>query len=48
MDNKKSYEGSCFCGAVKLKVRGDPAGMGYCHCDSCRQYSYALWLINDD
>jgi hypothetical protein len=49
MSNEKSYEGSCFCGAVQLKVSGEPAGMGYCHCDSCRQWSagpinaFTLW-----
>jgi hypothetical protein len=43
------YSGSCFCGAVKLTVSGDPAAMGYCHCGSCRQWSagpvnaFTLW-----
>ena len=43
------YEGSCFCGKVKLEVSGDPIGMGYCHCSSCRQWSagpvnaFTLW-----
>jgi hypothetical protein len=45
----KSYRGSCFCGAVELTVTGSPAGMGYCHCTSCRQWSagpvnaFTLW-----
>ncbi len=49
MSNEKSYNGSCFCGAVQLKVSGEPAGMGYCHCDSCRHWSagpvnaFTLW-----
>jgi hypothetical protein len=44
-----SYEGSCFCGAVKLEVTGEPEGMGYCHCSSCRSWSggpvnaFSLW-----
>jgi len=43
------YKGSCFCGAVELTVEGDPAGMGYCHCSSCRTWSagpvnaFTLW-----
>lgn len=37
----KSYKGSCFCGAVQLTVSGEPAAMGYCHCDSCRSWSAA-------
>ena len=36
-----SYTGSCFCGAVELRVRGDPIAMGYCHCQSCRSWSAA-------
>ena len=44
-----SYRGECFCGAVKLEVSGEPAGMGYCHCRSCRSWSggpvnaFTLW-----
>ena len=35
------HEGQCFCGAVRLRVRGEPAAMGYCHCESCRAWSAA-------
>ena len=44
-----SYDGSCFCGAVKFTVSGEPAAMGYCHCESCRTWSagpvnaFTLW-----
>ena len=44
-----SYNGSCFCGAVRFTVTGEPAAMGYCHCESCRQWSagpvnaFSLW-----
>lgn len=44
-----TYQGSCFCGAVALEVSGDPAAMGYCHCESCRSWSagpvnaFTLW-----
>jgi hypothetical protein len=37
----KTYVGRCFCGAVEVAVRGDPLGMGYCHCNSCRSWSAA-------
>ena len=43
------HAGECFCGAVKIEVSGDPAGMGYCHCRSCRSWSggpvnaFTLW-----
>ena len=39
MSNGKVYKGSCFCGEVQLTVTGDPVGMGYCHCESCRRWS---------
>ena len=46
---EKTYEGQCYCGAVKVSVTGDPAGAGYCHCKSCRSWSagpvnaFTLW-----
>jgi hypothetical protein len=49
MGTAKEYQGSCFCGAVQFTVSGEPAGMGYCHCESCRQWSagpvnaFTLW-----
>lgn len=47
--NTKSYKGSCFCGAVKMEVTGEPVGMGYCHCADCRSWAaapvnaFSLW-----
>jgi hypothetical protein len=44
-----SYTGACFCGAVELRVTGEPTAMGYCHCRSCRSWSggpvnaFSLW-----
>ena len=49
MGDDKTYRGSCFCGAVELRVTGEPEAMGYCHCSSCRQWSagpinsFTLW-----
>lgn len=49
MSEQNSYKGSCFCGAVELRVTGAPVAMGYCHCDSCRKWSagpinaFSLW-----
>jgi hypothetical protein len=43
------YKARCFCGAVEFTVTGEPAVMGYCHCDSCRHWSagpvnaFTLW-----
>ena len=36
-----TYAGSCFCGAVQFNVTGEPAAMGYCHCESCRSWAAA-------
>lgn len=49
MKTYDSYSGSCFCGAVELVAVGQPVAMGYCHCQSCRQWSaspvnaFSLW-----
>jgi len=46
-----SYSGKCFCGAVELRVSGQPNAMGYCHCQSCRSWSsdpvnaFTLWSL---
>jgi hypothetical protein len=43
------HAGTCFCGAVQIRVTGQPAAMGYCHCASCRLWSagpvnaFTLW-----
>ena len=44
-----THAGQCFCGAVQFKLSGEPAAMGYCHCESCRSWSasplnaFSLW-----
>lgn len=44
-----AHKGACFCGAVQVEVTGEPEGMGYCHCTSCRSWSggpvnaFSLW-----
>ena len=49
MSPENEYKGRCFCGAVELRVTGQPAAMGYCHCTSCREWSagpvnaFTLW-----
>ncbi len=40
---------TCCCGAVQLRIEGDPAVMAFCHCTSCRTWlgapihAAALW-----
>lgn len=49
MSSEKQYQGRCLCGAVEVQVSGEPAAMGYCHCESCQQWSaspvnaFTLW-----
>ena len=49
MSNEREISGKCFCGAVEIIVTGEPAGMGFCHCTSCREWSaspvnaFTLW-----
>ena len=48
-EDAKTYEGQCFCGAVRIVVTGDAVGAGYCHCAACRSWSagpvnaFTLW-----
>jgi hypothetical protein len=49
MNHEKTFDGSCFCGAVQFTATGAPVAMGYCHCESCRHWSacpvnaFTLW-----
>jgi len=49
MSEENTYKGRCFCGTVELRLVGQPAAMGYCHCTSCREWSagpvnaFTLW-----
>lgn len=49
MPDQNIHVGKCFCGAVEIEVSGEPVAMGYCHCDSCREWSagpinaFTLW-----
>ena len=49
----QTYVGKCFCGAVEIKVTGEPVAAGYCHCESCRSWSaapvnaFSLWKPGD-
>ena len=49
MGDTKTYSGRCFCGAVEFEIGGEPFAQGFCHCESCRQWSgtpvtaFSLW-----
>ena len=35
------WSGGCMCGAVRYEATGEPVGLAYCHCESCRRHSGA-------
>ena len=36
--SETSRTGGCICGAVQLRMTGEPFAMAYCHCESCRRW----------
>lgn len=45
-DNNESYEGGCFCGEVRYRIKGPPDWSAHCHCRSCQRAvggAFASW-----
>lgn len=43
-----SWEGGCFCGAIRYQIRGENIKVGNCHCTMCRRTSgapFVSWLL---
>ena len=39
MNEKKTVQGGCLCGAVRYEVRGEPVTLAACHCRECQRQS---------
>ena len=37
----EQFEGACLCGAVRFIATGEPKGIYWCHCQSCRKHTGA-------
>ena len=40
-DTTGQLSGGCMCGAVRYQATGEPSGVIYCHCESCRRHTGA-------
>lgn len=45
-NSKEAREARCFCGAVVVRVRGDPVSVSACHCSICRRLSGGPFVIS--
>ena len=41
MSGTIKFEGGCLCGAVRFVATGEPKGIYWCHCQSCRKHTGA-------
>lgn len=41
---KRTVDITCLCGAVKVRLEGQPAEQFYCHCDDCQSTSGGAYV----
>ena len=42
--SERTFEGGCFCGAVRYRVTGPAWDISHCHCADCRRSSGAAFV----
>lgn len=45
-EGNQTMEGSCLCGGIRYTIRGEIAGINYCHCVQCRKASGTAFATN--
>lgn len=43
---EESFDGGCFCGAVRFRMRGRPMFIHCCHCRDCQIQSGSAFAVN--
>ena len=46
-----TFEGGCFCGAIRYRIDGRPRRVTHCHCRHCRRTSgapFVTWAVFDE
>ena len=52
-EQTSEHHGTCYCGSVKVTVRGAPRASAICHCNSCRKWhaapinAWSIWKAED-
>ncbi len=41
----RSYQGSCHCGRVRFRVRGELTSASECNCSVCAKKGYLHWIV---
>ncbi len=45
MSADRTYEGSCHCGRVRFRVRGELVRVSHCNCSMCTKKGILHWIV---